>query len=561
MYEEISVEYDKLRKKYSNLISENKKLEDEYKNLNIKLIELQLKYSNLLTDYEEIGNLNKKLNDTIEILGKEKETYKIELEDLKKIHDNQTLVLKNLHSKYNEIEEERDTFMNKCADLADKIQTLEEEKEKLDEENQKKEREIKILTNERNDLGKKLQAISLILSKEEKQDNSPEKLINLLEKDFVELINKIPYKEEAKTIIKLKSIIERIEFVLSFKDKFSKNIVAICGGFSTGKSSFINSVFFSNDNSNFQLSTNITPTTAIPTYVVHGDSLNIKAASINNTLKEIKPEYTSMFDHYNIKDFGFHMRTLVQFLIVSNPFKDYKNICFIDTPGYNPGGSISVEDHEITLKYIDEANVILWLIGIDVNGTIPKSDIDFLRGINSSNKKIYIALNKADTRSLPDIEKIGEAVKNELEKNGIKVEGISAFSSINNQELWYHGKSLFQFLKEEDRPSDLKDSLREELKSIFRDYETFLKSDIKEAESFLSSFKSMELDIFQVGKDEKLAKSTSFYDRLDSLKTKFQSKIAENKKNLADLKNLEEIVLKEFDNLFFKEKRLSLKKI
>ncbi len=487
------------------------------------------------------------------ILGKDLYELKVEYEKLKEKQEKLMLELQDLQSRYEEIEKEHNTLMEKHENLLDKFYNLTDEKEKLEEEHQSKLKELKITKDELYDLRKKLGIIRHILHQEEKEDNELENLIHLLEKDFVELVSKIPYHQEAKAMIKLKSTIEKIELITSFKEKFNKNIVAICGGFSAGKSSFINSIFLNEENTQFQLSTNITPTTAIPAYVVNGESLNIKLASINNMLKDIPTEYISMFDHDSVKDFGFPIRSLIQFLIITHPFKDYKNLCFIDTPGYNPGGSISIEDKEITLKYMEEANTILWLIGIDSQGTIPKSDIDFLKNIDLNSKKLYIVLNKADLRDISDIKNIIQTVKTELDKNRIKIEGISAFSSTNNKELAYYGKSLFEFLKEENKPSQQTESIKMEIKSIFLEYETFLNTDTKEAEELLSILKSMELDIFQVAKDEELSESTSFYDKMEDLKAKFRSRINENKQHLKDLKNLETKILREFEKIIGNE--------
>ena len=55
------------------------------------------------------------------------------------------------------------------------------------------------------------------------------------------------------------------------------------------------------------------------------------------------------------------------------------------------------------LESAQNAEAILWLIGLDSNGTIPQSDLGFLeRAISSQNKPLYIVLNKADRRTSDD---------------------------------------------------------------------------------------------------------------------------------------------------------------
>ena len=49
----------------------------------------------------------------------------------------------------------------------------------------------------------------------------------------------------------------------------------------------------------------------------------------------------------------------------------------------------------------------MWLIGLDSNGTISKSDLDFLDHAGQySQKPLYIVLNKADLRPYDQLEEI-----------------------------------------------------------------------------------------------------------------------------------------------------------
>lgn len=562
MYEELKEEheklrasYEKLREDHDNQILQNNELLNEIRVLNDekrKLIELQKEHKKLLEtynklkqDYETLVQNHESLSGLMIQTTEELKSLEKENKTLKKENENLQFEIKSLQTRCEEIERERDVFVEKYEKILDKLQELNDMKNELELELQRKEKELKIVKDELADLSKKLRFLSLILNQDESQENRISKIKSILEEEFVDIVTQIPYKAGEKAIIKLKSIIEKLEFVLSFKEKVEKNIVAVCGGFSTGKSSFINSVFLRSGITNFKLSTDITPTTAIPTYLIHGDSLSIKVVTMNNKLKLIEPEYLEMFKHDIVKNLGFHIRKFVQSLIISHPFRDFENICVIDTPGYNPGSSISVEDRQIALRYLEEANAIIWLIGLDVSGTIPKSDIDFLKEVNLTNKSIYIVLNKADLRSFSDIKEIANTVKNELSKNYIKVDGIAAYSCITNKEMFSIGKTLTGFLKEQNKPINLMLSIINDLQSIFKEYEDFLLQDLNEVDTILKALKGMKLDIFQVGMDEKLSRYTTFYDKLEKLKLNFRNKSSENKKLLKELSNIKIKVLRE----------------
>ena len=60
---------------------------------------------------------------------------------------------------------------------------------------------------------------------------------------------------------------ERFKDFLIFDKLIGKNVVALGGGFSTGKSSFINSILDEDI-----LPYDIDPTTSVPTYIVYGDA-------------------------------------------------------------------------------------------------------------------------------------------------------------------------------------------------------------------------------------------------------------------------------------------------
>ncbi|MGP1506861.1 MAG: hypothetical protein ACTTIM_05365 [Campylobacter sp.] len=73
---------------------------------------------------------------------------------------------------------------------------------------------------------------------------------------------------EAQITMMLEGLQKELEMMAGAPEIFNKNIVAVGGGFSAGKSKFISSFI----SSGLKLPTSIEPTTAIPTYVMSGES-------------------------------------------------------------------------------------------------------------------------------------------------------------------------------------------------------------------------------------------------------------------------------------------------
>ena len=191
------------------------------------------------------------------------------------------------------------------------------------------------------------------------------------------------------------------------------------------------------------------PTTAIPSYVIDNNenifiACNKKGGVIN--LEEIDKEFHSKLSHDFIKSFGFNLKELMPFMIIGTNM-NYKHICFVDTPGYNPSSSgFTNEDINTAKEFLENSDVFIWLIGADANGTISSTDIEFLQKLNLSQKKLYVVLNKADLRTIDSLEDVLDEIEETLEDYDIEIEGISAYSSIMKEEFSYKNLSLFVFV-------------------------------------------------------------------------------------------------------------------
>jgi hypothetical protein len=308
--------------------------------------------------------------------------------------------------------------------------------------------------------------------------------------------------DEADAILKLQSIERELELIVNFPIVHSKTIIAIGGGFSSGKSAFVNSFF---EQHHIELPIGIEPVTAIPTYVVSGNENEIKGFSNNGNAIKIDKNFYSKLSHEFVKSFNFNLKNIMPFMTISTPLSNeyFGNICLIDTPGYNPAitNGFTNEDKKTAADFLEQANVLIWMIGLYSNGTIPASDLEFINGLNLMGKKLYIVANKSDLRAETDLQMIVDEIKDSLDDYDIEHDGISAFSANTKEEYLYSNQSLFDFLKNHNNPVKIRKNIFEKLDVVFQMYDKAISEDISEIKKYKANLKSLELEILESGFD------------------------------------------------------------
>lgn len=491
------------------------------------------------TNIEEIGSFfsflkKRKLKQEVFLSLDSIEVKLCEIPDLQKD-------LKDSKIKHDDLEIEFKTYQDKTKDeylsLENSFRQYKEESKKLIED--KKIYIEQISSNLEHMKNKQLLVSSLLSSKSDNEGLKEYKRV--LNNDFIEFAN---YEEslanEAEAILKLQAIEKELEVITAYPNLHKKNTVAVGGGFSAGKSEFISSFF----HSGIKLPIGINPTTAIPTYVMNTKENKVIACSNNGgivDLKKIDDDFHSKLSHDFIKSFDFNLKEIMPLMIVGTKIEQ-ENICFIDTPGYNPPNSdetYTQEDIYTAKEFLSNASTFIWLIGADANGTISSSDIDFLSELDLENKNVYVVYNKADLRSQDDIESVLNEIEESLDDYGIECKGISAFSSLTKQEYAYKKQSLFDFINECDYESQVHVNMVKKLYEVHSMYKKAILTNIKEKEAIKSQIKSISLDLLEEGFDD-ITKPA--FQRLEKL-----SGIYSTKKQEKNLKSLD-IEIKKLKN-------------
>lgn len=219
--------------------------------------------------------------------------------------------------------------------------------------------------------------------------------------------------------------------------------IGVVGQMNVGKSTLVNALVFGKNS----LPTSETPMTAALTYITYGEVPSATVETLSSTdfeeIKEIaqhhvtedeeseiqsakkninKIESISSFDellgktiNISLDDFDEYVGAegkytpLVKYMKLSINNSALKGICIVDTPGYND----PVTSRDITTKrFLSQANVIIMVQ--DVENHFSKPDVDLIKTQipNSGIGKMIIALNKKDSISLSDLEKVMENASN-----------------------------------------------------------------------------------------------------------------------------------------------------
>jgi GTP-binding protein EngB required for normal cell division len=228
---------------------------------------------------------------------------------------------------------------------------------------------------------------------------------------------------------------EKFKDFILYDKLIGKNIVALGGGFSSGKSSFLNAIM-----GKAVLPSDIDPSTSVPTFIVEGSKHYLSGINVFDAKFEIddvlmvrkighgfgKIENEFLESASDIVTLGH----IIESLFFSTPLLKYKNLAFLDTPGYSKPDTSSYSaktDEHIARRQLNTANCILWFIQADA-GTITEDDIKFIKTLNESTPKLFI-LNKADKKTDDDVKDIIAKIKATLEMKGLKYVDVLAYST------------------------------------------------------------------------------------------------------------------------------------
>ncbi|WRA65665.1 dynamin-like GTPase family protein [Helicobacter pylori] len=370
---------------------------------------------------------------------------------------------------------------------------------------------------------------------------------SVLDNEFLEFASGVDsLKEKEIALLMLQEIQKELQLVASYPSLFQKTIVAVGGGFSAGKSTFLNNLL----GLKLKLPEDMNPTTAIPTYCLKGQREVLMGFSQNGGMVELP---NLAFDNQFLKSLGFNLKEIMPFMLLSAPSTPFEFLCFIDTPGYNPGNQGYMGgDKEASKESLKHAKHILWLISCE-RGGIESDDLEFLQELYEEGKQVFIVLSRADRRTKSQLEEVAIKIKETLEDNGIEFLGICAYSATRYQEYKEFSEknkvfdSLEEFLMKLNQRSEKQNEILGYLYEVHSMYEKAIKQDANQFKRYQSELRSVKLDLMQKGFDDF---NDATFNKIHSLKKEFAEQERSKEENLARLNEVISLFKESVDKVF-----------
>ncbi|WRB95523.1 dynamin-like GTPase family protein [Helicobacter pylori] len=370
---------------------------------------------------------------------------------------------------------------------------------------------------------------------------------SILDNEFLEFASGVDsLKEKEIALLTLQEIKKELQLVASYPSLFQKTIVAVGGGFSAGKSTFLNNLL----GLKLKLPEDINPTTAIPTYCLKGKKEVLMGFSQNGGMVEL-PHLA--FNHQFLKSLGFNLKEIMPFMLLSAPSVPFEFLCFIDTPGFNPANQgYTGGDEQASKESLKHAEHILWLVSCE-RGGIETGDLDYLQELYEEGKQVFIVVSRADSRTKRQLEEIAIKIKETLEDHGIEFLGIGAYSSTRYQEYKEFSEkshvfnSLEKFLTKLNQRSEKQNEILESLYEVHRMYERAINQDADQFKRYQKALHSIKLDLMQKGFDDF---SDASFNKMESLKKEFSEQEQSKRKNLVQLNQVINLFKESIDKVF-----------
>ena len=220
--------------------------------------------------------------------------------------------------------------------------------------------------------------------------------------------------------------------------------VAVGGGYSSGKSSFLNNI----TGIGAVLPTGIEPVSMINTYISFSDKVTkliVSGKNCKGHVVKLNREVLDCIQHSSKSKV--HVSSVLDELYIKVPVsKDrehLKGLVFIDTPGYNNSDNANKEngkkDIDTASDALEDSDALFWCIDAEA-GTISQRDIEMLNQLidyNDGNYPFVIVFNKMDKKPANDLVKILQSAE-KICKSKLKIQPIDiiGFSSIGESAIY-----------------------------------------------------------------------------------------------------------------------------
>ena len=408
-------ELDKIESKYKALLKEANEqcaqLDEQLKNAIDGKIDNSFKEQLAQTEKlkKKIKDLEEEIEENEDDISDLKKKLHLKDDDIAELQNNLKTEQKNTNCLKEELSSLRQTLDNKLEELTIKMESLDFIQEILSAK--------EISTGDTQKLYKRINTFESFVKGSYLDMNS-----------YLYNSYNIPWKE----YLGKQAIVPKKQYVIDNCDQWTatkrkswldgKTTIAFVGEFSAGKTSIVNRIL-SQDNPDIpKLPVSTKATTAIPTYIAGGSAVSYSFISGDGRRKEILEETFKKVSK-EVLDQVKGVSSLIKYFVMTYKNPNLNGLSILDTPGFNSNDS---EDRDRTIDVINECDALFWVFDVNA-GTVNRSSISIIK--EKLNKPLYIVINKVDTKSESEIQKVEELIQKTLEEEGLKVEQFIRFST------------------------------------------------------------------------------------------------------------------------------------
>lgn len=195
-----------------------------------------------------------------------------------------------------------------------------------------------------------------------------------------------------------------------------KKSIAFVGEFSAGKTSIVNRILGQEG----LLAVSAEATTAIPTYIMGGDSQRFSFVSPDDKMKGLSETSFRKVSKQVLANVKGVPKLLKYFVMTSNQ-PALEGLSILDTPGFS---SNDAEDAERTIGVINECDALYWVFDVN-NGTVNRRSLKLIK--ENLHRPLFVVINKCDTKSKSEIDKVENLISQTLSNEGVNVEQVLRF--------------------------------------------------------------------------------------------------------------------------------------
>lgn len=316
---------------------------------------------------------------------------------------------------------------------------------------------------------------------------------NIIKRDLPQLLKEVAPPNIYELTADFNAEYEKFKDFIIYENLIGKNVVGLGGGFSSGKSSFLNSLM----NAGEILPENINPSTSVPTYLVNGVDNVVKAINIFDACVELDLEAINEIAHGfgAVGDDGMKATDAVQLghvlknMFLETPLQKYSNLVFLDTPGYSKPDSEDYSaktDENIARQQLNTVDMILWFLPID-SGAFTDSDINFIKSLDQQ-IPITVICSKANRVTEKQRMDIREKVREQILVENINVKDVFFFDTESPEGL--DSSQIYQLFNEWNKKNYEEEVFAKHFKRLFWECREYYKKKKEEAGTEIRNLKN-----------------------------------------------------------------------